>query len=346
MGRVINIENENLQAEGHESRAGSTFQCLDVWNLRQGELRLWLYSSVVGYLVLVSVYWQIWELLCLSVENIDTRDIVDDYRLSHAGVHSWHAAHWQASRPYLGLCVSADGGTCEHRTPTGVTEHSDSDPNMIDPRFQAIYGSNLRLNFMQPSNTGYDYDITAYDYTLEIAPTATYSTVSIGIDVADAEPEPEPEDADTTEAECIGCHPAMLPLYHSEYMERTKVEVRYLVKAVVEAAWYRGRYQVQQVQGTYSEAFWSGDVGEVPSFVVEKVKVQVVLTDQSQPLPYSPAFTGTWRFLVGFCMFPILTPLVTVTLRVFLQIWLHVRFRTNQGLPPPFYRSFRKFRGW
>ena len=167
--------------------------------------------------------------------------------------------------------------------------------------------------------------------------------------------------------------------------------MRYLVKAVVEAAWYRGRYQVQQVQGTYSEAFWSGDVGEVPSFVVEKVKVQVVLTDQSQPLPYSPAFTGTWRFLVGFCMFPILTPLVTVTLRVFLQIWvsmqptsqrpaiclhsrarivssyavpspthlpvrslsavllraqLHVRFRTNQGLPPPFYRSFRKFRGW
>ena len=135
------------------------------------------------------------------------------------------AAHWQASRPYLGLCVSADGGSCEHRTPTGVTEHTDSDPNMIDPRFQAIYGSNLRLNFMQPSNTGYDYDITAYDYTLEIAPTATYSTVSIGIDVADAEPEPEPEDAETTEAECIGCHPAMLPLYHSEYMERTKVRV-------------------------------------------------------------------------------------------------------------------------
>ena len=101
--------------------------------------------------------------------------------------------------------------------------------------------------------------------------------------------------------------------------------MRYLVKAVVEAAWYRGRYQVQQVQGTYSEAFWSGDVGEVPSFVVEKVKVQVVLTDQSQPLPYSPAFTGTWRFLVGFCMFPILTPLVTVTLRVFLQIWVSMQ---------------------
>lgn len=59
--------------------------------------------------------------------------------------------------------------------------------------------------------------------------------------------------------------------------------------------------------------------------MVEKVKVQVVLTDQSQPLPYSPAFTGTWRFLVGFCMFPILTPLVTVTLRVFLQIWVSMQ---------------------
>ena len=40
--------------------------------------------------------------------------------------------------------------------------------------------------------------------------------------------------------------------------------------------------------------------------------MQMVLKDQSQPLPYAPAFTGTWRFLVGFCVFPILTPLVTV----------------------------------
>merc|ERR1711988_231326 len=120
-----------------------------------------------------------------------------------------------------------------------------------------------------------------------------------------------------------------------------KIEVRYLVKAVVEAAWYGGHYQVQQVQGTYSNEFWGGSVGEEPEFDKESVDIQVVFTDQSQPLPYSPAFTGTWRFLVGFCVFPIMTPLITVTLRVFLQIWLHVRFRTNQGLPPPFFRSFR-----
>ena len=43
-------------------------------------------------------------------------------------------------------------------------------------------------------------------------------------------------------------------------------EVRYLTKAVVEAAWYRGCYQVQQVMGTYSEAVWRGDLGATPDF--------------------------------------------------------------------------------
>ncbi len=109
-----------------------------------------------------------------------------------------------------------------------------------------------------------------------------------------------------------------------------QIEVRYLVKAVVEAAWYQNQYQVQQVHGTYSSEVWSGVVGEDPSFSVESTDVQVVLTDQSQPLPYSPAFTGTWRFLVGFCMFPILTPLITVTLRVFLQIWVRAALQTDQ----------------
>lgn len=354
MGRVIDIAHENLQDDAAENRSGNAFQCLDIWNLRQGELRLWLYSSVVGYLVIVSIYWQVWELLCLSVENMDTRDIVDDYRLSHAGVHLWHAEHWQSERPNLELSVSVDHACglilarrpCE---PNEIVEHTDSDPDMIDPRFQAIYGSNLRLNFMQPSDTGYEYDITAYEYTLDMASTAArYNTVSIIIDVGNNN-----TDSDMMQPSCIGCHPASLPLYHIEYtdcvdceLRRSTIEVRYLVKAVVEAAWYQNQYQVQQVQGTYSSEVWSGAVGETPRFNVESTDVQVVLTDQSQPLPYSPAFTGTWRFLVGFCIFPILTPLVTVTLRVFLQIWLHIRFRTNQGLPPPFYRSFRKFRGW
>lgn len=223
MGRVIDIANEDLQGDAAEGRAGSAFQCLDVWNLRQGELRLWLYSSVVGYLVLVSIYWQVWELLCLSVENIDTRDIVDDYRLSHAGVHSWHADHWQANRPNLELSVSDVDHACgqgtlanQPCTANSQTDHTDDDPNMIDPRFQAIYESNLRLNFMQPSDTGYDYEITAYEYTLDLASTAAvYKTVSTIIDV---------EEADAPD--CVGCHPVSLPLYHHEYTERSKVSPR------------------------------------------------------------------------------------------------------------------------
>jgi hypothetical protein len=224
MGRVIDIAHENLQGETAESRSGNAFQCLDVWNLRQGELRLWLYSSVVGYLVIVSVYWQIWELLCLSVENMDTRDIVDDYRLSHAGVHSWHAQHWQTDRPDLELSVSVDQacGAAQARrpcTPNRITEHSDEDPDMIDPRFQAIYGSNLRLNFMQPSHTGYKYDITEYVYALDIASTAAmYDTVSIIIDV-----DGNSTDSDMMQPDCVGCHPASLPMYHFDYTERSNV---------------------------------------------------------------------------------------------------------------------------
>ena len=41
MGRVIDIAHENLQGETAESRSGNAFKCLDVWNLRQCELRLW-----------------------------------------------------------------------------------------------------------------------------------------------------------------------------------------------------------------------------------------------------------------------------------------------------------------
>jgi hypothetical protein len=123
-----------------------------------------------------------------------------------------------------------------------------------------------------------------------------------------------------------------------------QVEVRYLVKAVVEAAWYQGRYQVQEVQGTYSTEAWSGAISEEPRFSVDSTDVQVVLADQSQPLPYSPAFTGTWRFLVGFCMFPILTPLITVTLRVFLQIWVRAAFQTDGSsgtMNPTTWRTLR-----
>ena len=125
-----------------------------------------------------------------------------------------------------------------------------------------------------------------------------------------------------------------------------QIEVRYLVKAVVEAAWYRDQYQVQQVQGTYSNEFWSGPVGDEPTFAVDSVDVQVVLKDQSQPLPYSPAFTGTWRFLVGFCMFPILTPLVTVTLRVFLQIWVRAAVKSagSQRSIHPMWRTLHPHR--
>ena len=90
---------------------------------------------------------------------------------------------------------------------------------MIDPRFQAIYGSNLRLNFMQPSYTGYKYDITEYVYALDIASTAAmYDTVSIIIDV-----DGNSTDSDMMQPDCVGCHPASLPMYHFDYTERSNV---------------------------------------------------------------------------------------------------------------------------
>ena len=421
MGRVQAVDNQALQSDA--AQGSGAFKCLDVWDQRQGEVRLWLYSSVVGYMLIVAVYWQITELLCLSVENIDTRDIVDDYRISYDGVQKWHKEHWQEAPPNLGVCFSDTlGASCPRRRAMRRTTYNDKEPDMIDPRFQHLYNTNLRLDFMQPTLTSFDYSIRAYEYRIKIAPTASYADFSIGIGVDETERDPdvcgtycadnghavdgcscgvcgsdptgvlcddsscpatlvarcgssdpthlfcdedatrngvggvqlvrcpEPIGPDMMIPTSEGVHPAALPLYNTEYSVSeqgdVKVEVRYLTKALIEAAWYRGTYQVQEAQGIYSVAAWVGAVGETPEFNIQQVDVEFVLTDQSQPKPYAPAFTGTWRFLVGFCVFPILTPLVTVTLRVFLQIWLHVRYRTNQGLPPPFYRSFRKFRGW
>ena len=289
LDQVVPIEGAELQDRGS---APAAFKCLDVWNKRQGELRLWLYGWLVAWLVLVAVYWQFYELLCLSVENIDTRDIVDDYRLSHDGVHSWHEAHWRApgAGPELDVCSTQGAdGACAHQQPQRpIVNYIDKDPNMIDPRFQAIYSSNLRLDFMQPSHTDYDYAVTAYNYEMELDPARDYFAEPGRGGTAKIDVRTPPNATTTPSAPCAG-HPATLPLYHTEYIESARIgtqqrrfsardsprlmqslichtEVRYLTKAVVEAAWYRGCYQVQQVMGTYSEAVWRGDLGATPDF--------------------------------------------------------------------------------
>lgn len=366
MGRVQAVDNQALQSDA--AQGSGAFKCLDVWDQRQGEVRLWLYSSVVGYMMIVAVYWQISELLCLSVENIDTRDIVDDYRISHDGVQSWHKAHWQVEAPNLGVCLSPSlGASCPRRRAMRMTQYTDKEPDMIDPRFQHLYNTNLRLDFMQPTLTSFDYSIRAYEYRIDIAPTSSFADVSIGIGLDETERDPDvcgtycednghdadgcdcgvcgsPAEDDPTGVRCddsrcppdlaegttrtvggvqlvrcpeppgpdmmvptsAGVHPAALPLYNTEYSVSkdgsVKVEVRYLTKALIEAAWYRGNYQVQQAQGIYSVSVWTGEPSETPTFNIEYVDVQFVLTDQSQPKPYAPAFTGTWRFLVGFCV--------------------------------------------
>jgi hypothetical protein len=97
------------------------FKCLDVWDKRQGELRLSLYSVAVAFLALITVRAQLWVLLCLNIENVDTRDIVDDFRLTHKAVQEHHNMHFINNGPRLTMSLCDIPGDPSRLVAAGCT---------------------------------------------------------------------------------------------------------------------------------------------------------------------------------------------------------------------------------
>ena len=344
---------------------------LNVWTKRQGELRLWPHCSFMIWITLLAVMWQLWELLCLSVENVDHRDIVDDYRLTRSGVQGWHDVYFgdDHARPTLSVSVVPDATRVgwEMAFLRNYTREWTDPDDMIDPRLLTVYNWLRWRNMMQVSDTSYKMKQYVHEYRHTMSPaSATFRTDAARLVLFMPEeatvtsdgsswggapaPEPEPEPELDPCADSVGW--VDVPLYRLEQTSLTSstYQVRYLVRAAAEVAWYRGCYEIQKVHSAYSTETWQSSGTDLPSFPeVEESNgwsiVELVLVDQSQPKPALPHFTGTSRLYLGLLIFPVLL-LVWVATRSCLQIWIHVRYRTNQSLPPPFYASFRAFRGW
>ena len=69
-----------------------------------GYKRLWLFNTFVIMYVVIVVTFTALEMLCLTVENVDVRDMIDDYRLTRIGVEKQHVASFWKQAPELFMC--------------------------------------------------------------------------------------------------------------------------------------------------------------------------------------------------------------------------------------------------
>jgi hypothetical protein len=72
--------------------------------LGYGTKRLWLYNTFVIMFAITVVTFLVIEMVCLTAENVDVRDMIDDHRLTCIVVEKQHVASFLNRTPRLYLC--------------------------------------------------------------------------------------------------------------------------------------------------------------------------------------------------------------------------------------------------
>lgn len=363
----------------------TSFKCLDVLTKKEGELQLRPANFFIIWIVCIGIYWQTNYLLCNQTENLDARDLIDDFRRTQHGVQSWHSRHfwvgdgnqynyipktdmpsvdWPktptlyrcghsgAVQPGTGEATCAAGAWTRLSTKTTIKKQQ----NLKDPRFWET----IRISLFDMSDTGYDIYTLKSVFTL---PLTGPGVVRADITQRKLALTVHPKAGNcANDAKACNAGMQLVEMFHvSKVADSSQVRVRHLSRLEVEIGFYKSssarltsdygrsddaKWSILSVHATYADDnAWQGELDQSVKFEKSSASVHVVISDVSQPRGEFPSFTGTWRAIAGFTFFPCMT-IVLAILRLVLQVWIETRSRENQGLPPPFYGGFRKYRGW
>lgn len=298
-----------MDGRPHPVRARE-YHFLNVYTKEQGTYRLRLVSCVLVWLVFTALYWMVTEYLPLNVQDSDTRDHFDDWRQTLPGLKAGHAFF-----PPSGLQLTLDG----FRPALSLEEETNG--NFRDPRMSTKAG----MTYI--NNAAYTRAWMAGTATVgapdDYDPYALLRVGAFGdqfVDVAWFRPEIDYDEATTDVAVVSGLDVTVVRLDGDWFL--LDVAVSY----------------AQVLSGTALDRV-ANELGGL------RVEIAVEVNDASAP-PHRgwPAFKGFRRFFIGVLMLTVAAFGLCPTAYLCYKVRKH--YALNNSLPPPFFKSMTRFRGW